>query len=103
MARTIQKHHRLLSLLESLDSGTLVREARDADLPLIIRHFYHHAGWAQLMEVEMKDWKPLGELGHAGILAWGAGLRFPPFPASHLSRWGGAAAQPYPSVCGLLQ
>ncbi|XP_062994565.1 aldehyde dehydrogenase family 16 member A1 [Elgaria multicarinata webbii] len=60
MARTLQKHQRLLSLLESLDSGKLIREARDADLPLVVRHFYHHAGWAQLMEVEMKGWKPLG-------------------------------------------
>ncbi|XP_033025098.1 aldehyde dehydrogenase family 16 member A1 [Lacerta agilis] len=60
VARTVQKHQRLLGLLESLDSGKLVREARDADLPLVVRHFYHHAGWAQLMEVEMKGWKPLG-------------------------------------------
>uniref|UniRef100_R4GAV3 Aldehyde dehydrogenase domain-containing protein n=1 Tax=Anolis carolinensis TaxID=28377 RepID=R4GAV3_ANOCA len=60
VARTIQKHQRLLSLLESLDSGKLIREARDTDLPLVVRHFYHHAGWAQLMDVEMKDWKPLG-------------------------------------------
>ncbi|KAJ6654360.1 hypothetical protein lerEdw1_006953 [Lerista edwardsae] len=60
VARTIQKHQRLLSLLESLDSGKLVWETRDADLPLVVRHFYHHAGWAQLMEVEMRDWKPLG-------------------------------------------
>ncbi|XP_053118529.1 aldehyde dehydrogenase family 16 member A1 [Hemicordylus capensis] len=60
VTRTIQKHQRLLSLLESLDSGKLAREARDADLPLVVRHFYHHAGWAQLMEVEMKGWKPLG-------------------------------------------
>nr|XP_056720002.1 aldehyde dehydrogenase family 16 member A1 [Euleptes europaea] len=60
VARTIQKHQRLLSLLESLDSGKLLREARDADLPLVVRHFYHYAGWAQLMEVEMKGWKPLG-------------------------------------------
>ncbi|XP_061445580.1 aldehyde dehydrogenase family 16 member A1 isoform X2 [Rhineura floridana] len=60
VARTIQKHQRLLSLLESLDSGKLIREARDTDLPLVVRHFYHHTGWAQLMEVEMKGWKPLG-------------------------------------------
>lgn len=65
VARTIQKHQRLLTLLESLDSGKLIREARDTDLPLVVRHFYHHAGWAQLMEVEMKDWKPLGELDWA--------------------------------------
>ncbi|XP_060111687.1 aldehyde dehydrogenase family 16 member A1 isoform X2 [Heteronotia binoei] len=60
IARNIQKHQRLLSLLESLDSGKLLCEARDADLPLVVRHFYHYAGWAQLMEVEMKGWKPLG-------------------------------------------
>ncbi|KAH0626529.1 hypothetical protein JD844_001568 [Phrynosoma platyrhinos] len=60
VARTIQKHQRLLSLLESLDSGKLIRETRDTDLPLVVRHFYHHAGWAQLMDVEMKGWKPLG-------------------------------------------
>ncbi|XP_063157219.1 aldehyde dehydrogenase family 16 member A1 isoform X4 [Candoia aspera] len=60
VARTIQKHQRLLSLLESLDSGRLIRETQEADLPLVVRHFYHHAGWAQLMEVEMKGWKPLG-------------------------------------------
>ncbi|XP_077171929.1 aldehyde dehydrogenase family 16 member A1 [Paroedura picta] len=60
VARNIQKHQRLLSLLESLDSGKLLCEARDADLPLVVRHFYHYAGWAQLMEVEMKGWKPLG-------------------------------------------
>uniref|UniRef100_A0A8D2LL87 Aldehyde dehydrogenase domain-containing protein n=1 Tax=Varanus komodoensis TaxID=61221 RepID=A0A8D2LL87_VARKO len=60
VARTLQKHQQLLSLLESLDNGKLLREARNTELPLVIRHFYHHAGWAQLMEVEMKGWKPLG-------------------------------------------
>ncbi|XP_054848533.1 aldehyde dehydrogenase family 16 member A1 [Eublepharis macularius] len=60
VARSIQKHQRLLSLLESLDGGKLLREARDADLPLVVRHFYHYAGWAQLMEVEMNGWKALG-------------------------------------------
>ena len=26
---------------------------RDIDIPLVARHFYHHAGWAQLMQQEM--------------------------------------------------
>ncbi len=50
LARLIQKHSRLISVLESLDNGKPIRESRDIDIPLAIRHFYHHAGWAQLQE-----------------------------------------------------
>jgi len=53
---------RLLSVVESLDNGKPIRESRDADVQIVIRHLYHHAGWAQLMETEMADWKPLGSL-----------------------------------------
>ncbi|XP_013908766.1 PREDICTED: aldehyde dehydrogenase family 16 member A1, partial [Thamnophis sirtalis] len=60
IAKTIQKHQRLLSVLESLDSGNLIRESQEADLPLVVRHFYHYAGWAQLMEEQMSNWQPLG-------------------------------------------
>ena len=45
VARHMQKHHRLLAVLESLDNGKSIRETRDADVPLAIRHFYSHAGW----------------------------------------------------------
>ena len=34
--------------MESLDNGKTIRETRDADIPLAIRHFYSHAGWAQV-------------------------------------------------------
>ncbi len=44
LARLIQKHSRLISVLESLDNGKPIRESRDIDIPLAIRHFYHHAG-----------------------------------------------------------
>ena len=40
-------------MLESLDNGKPIRESRDIDMPLVARHFYHHAGWAQLMEREL--------------------------------------------------
>jgi aldehyde dehydrogenase (NAD+) len=46
IARGIQKHHRLLAVLESLDNGKPIRESRDLDVPLVARHFYYHAGWA---------------------------------------------------------
>ncbi|KAG8140438.1 hypothetical protein E2320_003145 [Naja naja] len=60
VATTIQKHQQLLSVLESLDSGNMIRESQEADLPLVVRHFYHYAGWAQLMEEQMSNWQSLG-------------------------------------------
>ncbi|XP_053546742.1 aldehyde dehydrogenase family 16 member A1 [Bombina bombina] len=68
IARTVQKHQRLLSVIESMDNGKPIRESRDCDLPLVVRHFYHHAGWAQLRDTEMKGWKPLGVV--AAIVPW---------------------------------
>ena len=68
IARNIQKHARLLAVLESLDNGKPIREARDIDLPLVARHFYHHAGWAQLMDSELRDYKPLGVVGQ--VIPW---------------------------------
>ena len=48
--------------MEALDNGKSIRETRDCDIPIVARHFYHHAGWAQLMESEMKGWKSLGNI-----------------------------------------
>ena len=44
IARHLQKHSRLLAVVESMDNGKPIRETRDADVPLAVRHFYHHAG-----------------------------------------------------------
>ena len=44
----LQQHERLFAVLETLDNGKPIRESRDIDVPLVARHFYHHAGWAQL-------------------------------------------------------
>lgn len=68
IARNIQKHQRLLAVLESLDNGKSIRESRDIDIPLVARHFYHHAGWAQLMETEMPDYQPVGVVGQ--VIPW---------------------------------
>lgn len=68
IARAVQKHSRLIAVMESLDNGKPIRETRDCDIPLVARHFYHHAGWAQLMDDEMADWKPVGVIG--GIVPW---------------------------------
>lgn len=68
LARQIQKHARVLSVLESLDNGKPIRETRDIDIPLVARHFYHHAGWAQLMETEMSGYQEIGVVGQ--IIPW---------------------------------
>lgn len=68
LTRHLQKHNRLLAVVESLDNGKTIRETRDADVPLAIRHFYSHAGWAQLFETEMAGYAPLGVVGQ--IIPW---------------------------------
>ncbi len=68
IARHIQKSARLFSVLESLDNGKPIRESRDIDIPLVIRHFYHHAGWAQLCDSEFEGHKALGVVGQ--IIPW---------------------------------
>ncbi len=68
LAREVQKHSRLLAVLESLDNGKPIRESRDIDVPLVARHFYHHAGWAQLMEQELPGRVPVGVIGQ--IIPW---------------------------------
>ena len=68
LARGIQKRARLFAVLETLDNGKPVRESRDLDIPLVARHFYHHAGWAQLIETEMPGYEPVGVVGQ--IIPW---------------------------------
>ena len=68
IARHIQKHSRLLAVLESLDNGKPIRETRDIDIPLVARHFYYYAGWAQLMELQLPDYQPVGVVGQ--IIPW---------------------------------
>ena len=53
IGRGMQRHQRLLAVLESLDNGKPIRESRDIDVPLAIRHFIHHAGWAQALDARV--------------------------------------------------
>ncbi len=68
LAREVQRHSRLLAVLESLDNGKPIRETRDLDIPLVARHFYHHAGWAQLLATEFAGYQPVGVVGQ--IVPW---------------------------------
>jgi aldehyde dehydrogenase (NAD+) len=68
LARLIQKNARLFAVLEVLDNGKPIREARDIDVPLVHRHFYFHAGLAQLMASEMPGREAHGVCGQ--VIPW---------------------------------
>ena len=68
IARHIQKRERFLAVLETMDNGKTIRESRDIDIPLVARHFYHHAGWAELRDTEFQGYSPLGVCGQ--IIPW---------------------------------
>ncbi len=46
IARLIQERARELAIVESMDGGKPIREARDIDIPLAAAHFFYYAGWA---------------------------------------------------------
>ena len=68
LARQVQKHARHLAVLETLDNGKPIREARDIDVALVARHFYYHAGWAQLAEERLAEHVPVGVVGQ--VIPW---------------------------------
>ena len=68
LARAVQRHSRRLAVLETIDNGKPIRESRDIDIPLVARHFYHHAGWAQLLHSEFPDHTACGVVGQ--IIPW---------------------------------
>jgi aldehyde dehydrogenase (NAD+) len=68
LARLVQKHSRGLAVLETMDNGKPIRESRDLDIPLVARHFYHHAGWAQILETEFPGYIACGVVGQ--IIPW---------------------------------
>jgi aldehyde dehydrogenase (NAD+) len=68
IARQVQKHSRRLAVLETMDNGKPIRESRDLDIPLVARHFYYHAGWAQLLQQEFPDYTACGVVGQ--IIPW---------------------------------
>ncbi len=60
---------------QPLAGGARIDGQRQADpriaryrRPLLARHFYYHAGWAQLMESELRDYQPVGVVGQ--IIPW---------------------------------
>ena len=68
LARHVQQHARFLVVLETIDNGKPIRESRDIDIPLVARHFYHHAGWAEILADEFPGAGPQGVCGQ--VIPW---------------------------------
>ena len=70
IARLMQEQARELAVIESLDSGKPIREARDIDIPLACNHFFYYAGWADKLEYVFPNHRkePLGVAGQ--IIPW---------------------------------
>ncbi|MFE4020260.1 aldehyde dehydrogenase family protein, partial [Streptomyces sp. NPDC059101] len=70
IARIIQERSRELAVLETLDNGKPIREARDADLPLVAAHFFYYAGWADKLDHAGygPNPRPLGVAGQ--VIPW---------------------------------
>ena len=70
LARGLQRRARLFAVLETLNNGKPIRESRDLDIPLVARHFSHHAGWAQLLDTapEFQDQRAVGVVGQ--VIPW---------------------------------
>ena len=93
LARHVQKRERFLSVLETIDNGKPIRELRDIDIPLVARHFYHHAGWATLIDGEFPGTRPVGVCGQ--IIPWNFPLLMLAWkiaPALASRQYGGAEA-----------
>ena len=70
IARLIQERGRELAVLETLDNGKPIREARDTDIPLAAAHFFYYAGWADKLTHAGfgADPRPLGVA--AQVIPW---------------------------------
>ncbi|MBI2069915.1 MAG: aldehyde dehydrogenase family protein [Elusimicrobia bacterium] len=70
LARVVQERGRELSIAETLNNGKPIRETRDIDIPLVARHFFYHAGWADKIDEAFPGVKtePLGVIGQ--IIPW---------------------------------
>jgi aldehyde dehydrogenase (NAD+) len=70
IARMMAERSRELAVLESLDNGKPIKEARDVDVPTASAHFFYHAGWADKLEYAGlgPDPKPLGVAGQ--VIPW---------------------------------
>jgi len=68
IARIIAERSRELAVLESIDNGKPIREARDVDVPIVAAHFFYYAGWADKLKHSGYGETPLGVA--AQVIPW---------------------------------
>lgn len=70
IARLMQERAKEFAVIETLDSGKVIRESRDIDIPLAYNHFFYYAGWADKLEYAFPN-REVNSLGVAGqIIPW---------------------------------
>jgi aldehyde dehydrogenase (NAD+) len=70
IARILQERSRELAVLESLNNGKPIREARDVDIPLAAAHFFYYAGWADKLEYAFPNASPRPIGVAAQVIPW---------------------------------
>ncbi|MGZ3520761.1 MAG: aldehyde dehydrogenase family protein [Vulcanimicrobiaceae bacterium] len=71
VARAITERSRELAVLETMDGGKPIKEARDFDVPTAAAHFFYHAGWADKLEWALRAGEVPQPIGVAGqIVPW---------------------------------
>ncbi|MES2568989.1 MAG: aldehyde dehydrogenase family protein, partial [Verrucomicrobiota bacterium] len=70
IARLIQEKARELAVIETLDGGKPIAEARGFDLPQVAAHFFYYAGWADKLDYAFpgRRTRPVGVCGQ--IVPW---------------------------------
>jgi aldehyde dehydrogenase (NAD+) len=71
IARALTERSREFAILETMDTGKPIREARDFDVPQAAAHFFYHAGWADKLAWAVRaneKARPLGVVG--AIVPW---------------------------------
>ncbi|QBX56248.1 aldehyde dehydrogenase family protein [Nocardioides seonyuensis] len=68
IARIMQERAREIAVLESIDNGKPIKEARDFDVPTAAAHFFYYAGWADKLKYSGFGDTPLGVAGQ--VIPW---------------------------------
>ena len=71
IARMIQERAREFAVVETMDGGKPIREARDIDVPLAAAHFFYYAGWADKLAYAFPGARAPRPIGVAGqVIPW---------------------------------
>ncbi|HLS24346.1 MAG TPA: aldehyde dehydrogenase family protein [Beutenbergiaceae bacterium] len=70
IARLLAERSREFAVLEVLDNGKPIREARDVDIPQAAAHFFYYAGWADKLDYAGRGAAPRPHGVAAQVIPW---------------------------------